>query len=152
MNEDIFSCQKCKRRVEDTELFLVLDKEKKATKLIQICSNCQDHTIQPERSKREDSPEDNGYVKKICFAYKCGQPVFVRGWQVFDQNKPLLCGECWLRVYSYADYDGDINNDTSASFRQRNILKHIKNIISNPDSTCEMRCSEHCGNTVREVQ
>ena len=56
------------------KLLVVLDASGKATKMAQICSDCDPEVNQPKRSKREDSPK------------------------------------------------------------------------------CEMRCSEHCGNTVREVQ
>ncbi len=108
--------------------------------------------FQPDRSKREDLCKENGRISKACFAYGCNQPIWVREYQVFDIEKPLFCAPCWQRVYAFVDAMVNKHKNSSHSFREECVEEAAKMIISKPNSKCEMRCSEHCGNTVREVQ
>lgn len=48
--------------------------------------------------KRQD-----GRVSKICMRYKCHQPIWVRDYVKYSNEKPLFCTECWMQLYMERD-------------------------------------------------
>lgn len=43
---------------------------------------------------------ENGQIKKTCMRFQCGQPIWVREYQKFNEDRPLFCPVCWEQFYS----------------------------------------------------
>jgi len=52
----------------------------------------------PNEKHDEVERDENGYIKRTCMRPKCGQSLWVREYQNFTKEHPLLCKECWFSV------------------------------------------------------
>ena len=92
----------------------------------------------------------NGRIEKLCMRYRCHQPIDVREYIIYTPHNPLFCPECWDVIYARREIRVEDNKISKNDYdKVKEIEREVIKEIIKPFS-CEVRCSEHCGNPMKE--